>query len=651
MKRLYTIIFAAMAAILLTVVACDKSDPVKPVEPIEEEDSAEEIVLAVQNTYLLESFEEKDGYVLTFHNPSPIKLKKDYPDGIKSVTLQKGAVKEVTKAPSDVTLTFTDGKSAKLAFYAWIDAELDSEFVSFGEEGEPQSVAYTINGSVPESADVTVSVKGAEGVATYEITPDESGKGGLVTFSLTGSGYFSKEVQVVLSNGEKSVTLPLTLVREEFNFEDGSVVKKLELNELPRWFGFVLSKQDKSVTVTLPDDADWVKTEMQTNGTSAPTSINIWIEKNSGNKERHTTITLNKENSDRCLTIEISQIGAKMEGSIEHALVSLYEALDGDNWEGTIWDSATQKERPANENWCSDKPIWEWAGMSCGTRALGTSEGEDGYLIDLDNEGTWWLNLTEVTSGGPYEVPDAFWKIVPCFSHLQLGGNNLKGNIPDELWNVNFWELDLGHNPGLEGTLGDGLYNMTDLHRFSINGTKVKGTLSSNIGKLTNLWTFDIGDCEFEGTIPEEFGNLSLMYCNFERNYFSQVPQFVRYRSTNSSYGWILGKGCPQDYSWWQKNKNGQNVFLPFPYWAHVKYGCSDWGCYWDDEAKAPEFPYADDLQYPATEYYWDGQNWRHPNLEYPAREYWFDGKEWIHDASCPWDQEYIDPRGKVMER
>ena len=348
MKKIYTIIFAAVAAMLLTVVACDKSDPVKPVDPIEEEDSAEEIVLAVQNTYLLESFEEKDGYVLTFHNPSPIKLKKDYPDGIKSVTLQKGAVKSVTLAPSDVTITFTDGKSAKLAFYAWIDAELDSEFVSFGEDGEPQSVAYTINGSVPESADVTVSVKGAEGVATYEITPDESGKGGLITFSLTGSGYFSKEVQVVFSNGEKSVTLPLTLVREEFKFEDGSVAKKFEFKEYARFFELWLSKDYEGVSVSIPEDVDWVHTVI------AWDCICIDLDKNGSDTERHAVITIKREGTVQELTVEISQIGAQMEGSLERSLIALYNATDGDNWTGTIWDNFEQREIPSNENWCTD---------------------------------------------------------------------------------------------------------------------------------------------------------------------------------------------------------------------------------------------------------------------------------------------------------
>ena len=644
MKKIYTIIFAAMAAMLLTVVACDKSDPVKPIDPIEEEDSAEEIVLAVQNTYLLESFEEKDGYVLTFHNPSPIKLKKDYPDGIKSVTLQKGAVKSVTLAPSDVTITFTDGKSAKLAFYAWIDAELDSEFVSFGEDGEPQSVAYTINGSVPESADVTVSVKGAEGVATYEITPDESGKGGLITFSLTGSGYFSKEVQVVFSNGEKSVTLPLTLVREEFKFEDGSVAKKFEFKEYARFFELWLSKDYEGVSVSIPEDVDWVHTVI------AWDCICIDLDKNGSDTERHAVITIKREGTVQELTVEISQIGAQMEGSLERSLIALYNATDGDNWTGTIWDNFEQREIPSNENWCSDKPLWEWAGLFCNsiTDNDGSNERyrgtDDRWSLEI-NSGAYYRNA------GPYEVPEEFWKNISCFYELKLNGNNLKGTIPDEFWNVNFWEINLAGNPELEGRLGDGFYNMTDLHRFSINGTKVKGALSSDISKLTNLWTFDIGNCEFEGTIPEEFGMLPLVYWSFGHNYFTELPQFVRYRSGNEPYGWVITKCYPSDDSWEQKDKNGNIVYLPFPLWAHVKYGAADWGRYWDDELKAPEFPYADDLQYPATEYYWDGKDWRHPNLEYPAREYWFDGKEWIHDASCPWEKEYIDPRGSVWER
>ena len=77
--------------------------------------------------------------------------------------------------------------------------------------------------------------------------------------------------------------------------------------------------------------------------------------------------------------------------------------------------------------------------------------------------------------------------------------------------------------------------------------------------------------------------------------------------------------------------------------WARIKYGIFCWNMCRDGEFKNPEFPDADDLQYPATEYYYDGSSWRHPKLEYPAREYWFNGSSWVHDAACPWDREYID--------
>ena len=41
------------------------------------------------------------------------------------------------------------------------------------------------------------------------------------------------------------------------------------------------------------------------------------------------------------------------EDSIEarKALIEFYHAMDGDNW-------------VHNENWCSDKPIWEWYGVN-----------------------------------------------------------------------------------------------------------------------------------------------------------------------------------------------------------------------------------------------------------------------------------------------
>lgn len=709
-----------MAAMLLTTVACDKSDPVKPVEPTEGEDTAEEIVLAVQNTYLLESFEEKDGYVLTFHNPSPIKLKKDYPDGIKSVTLLKGAVKSVTLAPSDVTLTFTDGKSAKLAFYAWIDAGLDSEFVSFGEDGEPRSIAYTINGSVPESAEVTVSVKGAEGVATYEITPDESGKGGLITFSLTGSGYFSKEVQVVFSNGEKSVSLPLSLVREDFKFADGSVKKSYAFKEYPRLFCEGLSKPYKGISVSIPEDATWISAEVHVDEYNG--QIWLLLDENFGNTERKSTVTISAEGINQKLSIEISQIGSEMDGSLRKGLIALYKDCDGKNWEPSC-----------NTNWCSDKPLTEWYneefGDAWGLRPFSYILSENnpcvlniGEKIYEGTEDKWILSISGNMKG---TIPNEFWQTFSSFVSFEIHNKNdiFSSTVPESIWHENLWDfqvtglnititpailnaenlstlnlhecnintpfpieltklpnlrelnltscgisgtipeelwelpklaiIELSYNPELVGTLSPKIYDMEQLISFSIRNTKIGGTISSNISKLTNLGSFDIYNCKFEGTIPEEFGNLpKLEHWDFEYNYFTEQPQFIRYRAQYWKRamewdGWWfwMESGFPREGINPQRNKYGQLHYFAYPEWAHVKYGIPHWGYAPNGESKNPGTACTDDLQYPANEYYWDGKDWRHPNLEYPAREYYFDGKEWIHDASCPWEKEYIDPR------
>ena len=204
--------------------------------------------------------------------------------------------------------------------------------------------------------------------------------------------------------------------------------------------------------------------------------------------------------------------------------------------------------------------------------------------------------------------------------------------------------------------------------------------MSSDIARLVNLESFDISGCEFKGTIPEEFGNLNkLAVYEFNGNYFSSIPQFVRYRGYNSrpykqwigSAGFPLGvpfyqrqvsDGRPENYIVIVKDAfemsdimvNGQPLMrpgyyvdyekcrmAPLPVWANVKYGIFSWISYHDGAAKFPEYPYADDLQYSADDYYYDGREWRHPNLEYPAREYFYDGRQWVHDSSCPWDKEY----------
>ena len=734
-------IFIILAVALAAIVSCNP-DNLEPV--VSPEDTAEEMILALQETYRVEKCDEADNsYVITFHNPTPVTIKKEYPDGIRSVTLAKSVVKTLVDTPRKLSIEFKDGKTAALSYYAWLDASLNIDYASFGEDNAPQYAFYLVEDSEP--ATFTVKVKGGENHVSCKIESDKSGKGGCITFTPITADYFTEDIEIEFSNEEKTVTKPFSLIKEEFKFYDGTVSKNFSFKEYERYFEVRMSKADRSVKISVPEDAPWLRACMSTvnvDGVDWTTACFLLAE-NVGSNARHTTVTVSKEGIHREMSIEVNQIGSEMEGSLKRGLTAFYNSLNGDAWNH-------------NDNWCSDKQMFDWYGITASMTAPRALFGGEGFVY-FGTDDKWYLDLEANNMRG--EIPIEFWQACSSFEYITIIGEylptsslsdlvwheglakldltmtfmkapltpaiakakslhtlnlqccSIPGTIPEEITGLshlrevnlrecgltgtlpaslgNLQELQsllLDHNMELGGTLPASFYQLGNLRYFDIGSTKIGGVLSSDIRHLTRLENFSIGGCEFEGTVPEEFGQLeNLAAYDFQGNYFTEIPQFVRYTGFNSRpyKQWVGSAGFPLGIPYYQRNKKDgrpenyivtvPNAFtipdiivdgkplsrpgyyvdydrcylMPLPQWARIKYGICTWNMYHDGEAKFPEYPYADDLQYPADEYYYDGKDWRHPKLDYPAREYWYNGAAWVHDASCPWGAEYVDPENQ----
>lgn len=261
---------------------------------------------------------------------------------------------------------------------------------------------------------------------------------------------------------------------------------------------------------------------------------------------------------------------------------------------------------------------------------------------------------------------------------IDFSSCNLTGEFPNNIGMLSKLQmLNVSGNLHFGGTLPDSFYDLLSLKKFYASASQLGGTISPRIGEMKNLKDFYIDGCEFEGTIPEELGTLTrFVFCG-ENNYFTEIPEFVRYSGCQNR--WILMGGTfPSGVPSYQRKKEtgrpadmyvfdsnhvdemtadkyseitpytfnyGKYVYyLPLPVWANIRYNIIGWEKY-ETTPKKPEWPYAEDLQYPANEYYYDKDRkaWCHPKLQYPAREYYKDSKgNWVHDASCPWDKPYI---------
>jgi Leucine-rich repeat (LRR) protein len=120
------------------------------------------------------------------------------------------------------------------------------------------------------------------------------------------------------------------------------------------------------------------------------------------------------------------ELAGKNADAERDALIALYQATDGEHWTN-------------NENWCSDKPVSEWYGITM----------KDGKVGEV--------NLFE---------------------------NNLKGELPKEIGNLTeLTMLNLAYNE-LSGSLPDELYNLTKMEYLMLNHNQISGTLSEEIGNM-----------------------------------------------------------------------------------------------------------------------------------------------------------------------
>lgn len=194
---------------------------------------------------------------------------------------------------------------------------------------------------------------------------------------------------------------------------------------------------------------------------SQEAQISIWTFKDNLNEnilfEKNPPLGGFKAGNVYSLYLDKDEIEATKERERD-ALIAFYNATNGDEWIN-------------NYNWCSDRPVNEWYGISC-----------LGKFVD---------------------------KIV-------LDNNNLNGTLPDEigeLTNLRYLNLttDYGHQTPnkLYGKIPESIGNLKKIKELQLTQNQISGSLPNNISKLTNLEILGLMNNQLSGTIPEGFGNLA----------------------------------------------------------------------------------------------------------------------------------------------
>ena len=181
-------------------------------------------------------------------------------------------------------------------------------------------------------------------------------------------------------------------------------------------------------------------------------------------------------NTDETREEVVYRVAVEGPGADKAALVALYNATDGQNWE-------------KSDNWLSDEPLSEWYGITTDITGRVTELG----LGDNNLNGMLPAELGNLSS----------------LTSLNLRYNPLSGRIPAELGNLgNLRALRL-YGTDLSGEIPRELANLTNLERLWIFSNELSGTIPVWLEELTNLKILDLDNNNFTGEIPAELGNLT----------------------------------------------------------------------------------------------------------------------------------------------
>ncbi len=207
------------------------------------------------------------------------------------------------------------------------------------------------------------------------------------------------------------------------------------------------------------------------------------------------------EDGQELVVQEVSGVGARIAQyhADRDALVALYDALDGPNWN-------------LNTNWLSNAPLRQWYGVTVGAgrvSELDLSQNQlSGQIPSAIGQLTGLTNLdlfgNQLTGGIPATIGD-----LDKVTRLSLWANQLSGSIPAELGDMESLEwVALGINE-LTGAIPPELGNLTTLTHMDFTLNQLSGPIPAELGNLPDVVWIGLWSNQLSGPIPAELGNLT----------------------------------------------------------------------------------------------------------------------------------------------
>jgi len=205
------------------------------------------------------------------------------------------------------------------------------------------------------------------------------------------------------------------------------------------------------------------------------------------------------------------------------ALISLYNATDGDNWF-------------INTNW---KGI---DNESDGFSKIGTEDQWYGITVKDNHVTEIKYNWNKLSGTIPPQLANLNY-----LKKLAVGNSKISGNIPPELGNITSLTELLLFKSELSGTIPKELGNLTALNYLNLSENRLTGSIPKEFGNLTLLTFLWISRNQLSGNIPPELGNLfQLFYFFGEYNQFNgnipkELGNLANLRQINMSFNQFDG--------------------------------------------------------------------------------------------------------------
>ncbi len=413
---------------------------------------------------------------------TPVKTK-----GLVSTELSFKLAENEELSPREGAITFTSGDLSETITI--LQKGTAPAIILSQKEYVVDSDANQIKVEVSSNVDVTVNIPDVEWI-TEDMTKAMSTH--TYVFNIEeNKEYDYREAEIIFTNTANNLSEKVTVTQAQ---KDAIILAKSEY-EVSAEESILELNVNTNVEYQVEISDSWI-TQTETKGLRTD-RLSFRIAANDTEEGNAREASIRFIFNDISQTVKIKQ-GASGKALVREALVAFYNATGGDNW-------------TYNANWCSDRPIEEWFGVSS------TSEGY----------------------------------------YLQLPNNNLNGSLPKEIGNiVNLLVLELRDNPGLSGEIPEEIGNCTELfdlvlqncsftaipesignctklQRISLARNKISEVPWKAIGKLSKLnymgrqvgMTLEAN--QLSGTLPEDFA-LSLGRVDISDNKYSgKLPSAV----------------------------------------------------------------------------------------------------------------------------